>query len=118
MTRYVIEPQCDISEYDHDSTWFVACPPEQAETWALINTETEEIEDDFDTQAEAEAALLGLLPVAVTLEHPELGEIQLLDRFATIDEAEDYLATCAGIDPDWLERGLHGIDAPEEMVNP
>lgn len=63
-----------------------------------------------------------LKPVAVTLEIPgakpgEIGQ-EVVARFDTIAEAEDYLATSAAIDPDRLEAGDYGIDAPEEMINP
>lgn len=65
------------------------------------------------------------LPVAVTLEYfeneetGEKGRIEVLERFATIKEAEDFLSSDdERIDPIWLNAGHYGIDAPEEMVNP
>ena len=35
-------------------------------------------------------------------------------RFATVEEAEDFLALSATIDPDDLKAGLYGIDGPDE----
>jgi hypothetical protein len=62
------------------------------------------------------------LPVYVGLAIPDAkpGEraTEEIGRFATIAEAEDFLATSATIDPDRLEAGDYCIDAPEEMVNP
>lgn len=57
-------------------------------------------------------------PVAVTLDNPATGEIEVIARFDLITEAESFLATSATIDPDYLEAGHYGIDAPEEMINP
>lgn len=61
-------------------------------------------------------------PVAVTLEviGAKPGEIgqEVIARFYTLAEAEDFLGTSATIDPDRLEAGHYGIDAPEELINP
>jgi hypothetical protein len=55
--------------------------------------------------------------VAVTHEGQD-NTITVLARFSTITEAEDFLNTSAIIDPDDLQAGRYGIDAPEEMMNP
>lgn len=55
-------------------------------------------------------------PVAVTLEKD--GEVTVIARFDTVEDAEDYLATSATIDLDLLDAGMYGVDAPETMVNP
>lgn len=54
------------------------------------------------------------LPVAVTLEKAD-GSIAVVARFATIAEAESYLAG-PGIDQVSLVAGDYGIDAPEAMT--
>jgi hypothetical protein len=66
----------------------------------------DELKDKTATVVEPEK------PVAITLD----GEV--IARFDTVAEAEDFLGTSATIDPDRLEAGDYGIDAPEEMVNP
>jgi hypothetical protein len=57
-------------------------------------------------------------PVAVTLCTPDMDREVVLERFATIQEAEQFLAESPTIDAGHLLAGHYGIDAPEEMVNP
>ena len=58
-------------------------------------------------------------PVAIVdEENPINGKFQVIARFNTLGEAEEFLATSATICPYQLERGGYGIDAPESMVNP
>ena len=42
----------------------------------------------------------------------------LVQRFATVQDAEDYIAMLEPMDPEAVARGDYYIDAPEEMVNP
>lgn len=72
--------------------------------------------DDIFERAKAEGRGLISKRVTVTLERP--GErIEVINRFWTVQEAEDFLATSATIDPDYLDAGYYGVNAPEEMVN-
>lgn len=58
-------------------------------------------------------------PVAIIdEENPIDGKFPVISRHFTIEEAEQFLATSATIDPRQLARGGYGIDAPENMVNP
>jgi hypothetical protein len=61
MPRFVIEPQADslkgTPEGADGSTWFVPVPEDQAEIFAVIDTEEELIVRDFPTRAAAETWL-------------------------------------------------------------
>jgi hypothetical protein len=44
---------------------------------------------------------------------------KVLRRFRSVLEAEDYIARILlPVDPDGVNAGAYGIDAPEEKINP
>jgi hypothetical protein len=49
-------------------------------------------------------------PVSLSLEDGD--KITVLERFATIADAESFLGLSASVDPDHLHAGHYGIDAP------
>lgn len=51
--------------------------------------------------------------VTVTFYKPGMSQAETIGRFATIGDAERYLATGARINPDDLAAGHYGIDAPD-----
>lgn len=56
------------------------------------------------------------LPVAIVDESG--GAIRVVGLFATVAEAEAWIADAEKREPEKVHRGDYGIDAPEEMVNP
>lgn len=52
-----------------------------------------------------------VLPVALT--HEVDGAVTVIERFVSVADAEEFLSTSATIDPDDLQAGRYGIDAPE-----
>lgn len=57
-------------------------------------------------------------PVSVTYNPGKWMNDQLCDRFDSIQEAEDWIATREKVDPDGVHAGFYSINAPEKMVNP
>lgn len=53
-------------------------------------------------------------PVAVVYEPTT----RIMQRFATIVEAEAYIASLMALDEFGVYAGLYGIDAPERTINP
>lgn len=86
-------------------------PTDKAGLMAFV----QELYAEIDLASEREFCSNDEAPVAVTLEDEG---VTVIARFHTVAEAEDFLATSATIDPELLEAGRYGIDAPEEIINP
>ena len=43
-------------------------------------------------------------------------DLEVMARFDTIQEAEQWIAEREKIEPDFVHSGAYGIDAPEEML--
>lgn len=72
-------------------------------------------EREWAEKIDAEIARRKAQPVAVV--HEPTQKIEA--RFDTVGEAEAYIAdTLHVLEPEAVERGDYGINAPEEMVNP
>ena len=114
------QPGVDMSDpgsfdYDFIPVWLRHCVDWDADRPCVRNPQI--LADKLAAEAEAVRSSDDL-PVAITLERPGAGEIEMIGRFATVEEAENFLGESATIDPDLLVAGNYGIDAPEEMVNP
>ena len=60
----VIVPMRDFAEdfgIVGDETRFEECPREEAEIWSIIDTEKDELIEDYSTEQEAKEALLELM---------------------------------------------------------
>jgi hypothetical protein len=55
--------------------------------------------------------------VAVTLERPGSKRVRVLRRFYRLRSAELFIEQRMKRDPQGVERGDYGIDAPERIVN-
>lgn len=90
--------------------------------WAASGSLTKPTLDAFTNAIGAyDKARRETYPWAVTFADPtgKAGtRVEVLERFSTRAEAEDYLGTSAGVDSDKLEAGWYGVDGPEDDIEP
>lgn len=58
-------------------------------------------------------------PVSVTYNPDDKWSRDMVcHRCDTVQEAEDWIAEWCEVDPEGVEAGNYGINAPEELINP
>lgn len=105
-------------------------PEDDGDGWLLVGDDPDELARASVKRFEDDRALFRLGtpdttpahelpvkngPVVITLDHGD--KIEIIERFATISDAESFLSLSASIDPDDLEAGNYGIDAPHGVGN-